>query len=117
MNDFLKYRDYFGSVSFSNEDKMFYGKVLGITDVILFEGDNVSELECNFRAAVEDYLETCAFQKRNPDKTYKGSFNVRVSSEIHKKAVLIATKHGIKLNDLVRRAMEYAIKHEHILER
>lgn len=115
MNDFLNYREYFGSLHFSSADRLFYGKVEGISDLIQFQGESVSELECNFIAAVDDYLETCKRLNCKPDKTYKGSFNVRVSSETHKSAALLAAKHGIKLNDVVRRALDYAICNEHIL--
>lgn len=115
MNDFLNSREYYGSLHLSAADRLFYGKVEGISDLIQFQGESVSELECNFIAAVADYLETCKRLNRKPDKTYKGSFNVRVSSETHKSAVLLAAKHGIKLNDVVRRALDYVLCNEHIL--
>jgi len=38
MSDFLTYKGYLGTVNFSAEDEVFYGKVHGINDLITFEG-------------------------------------------------------------------------------
>lgn len=35
MSSVMKYKDYIGSVEFSEEDQLFYGKVLGIHSLIL----------------------------------------------------------------------------------
>jgi len=59
MKNTLKYKGYTGNVNFDADDKIFHGRVLGITDVIGFEGASVSELEKDFREAIDDYLETC----------------------------------------------------------
>ena len=59
MNDILRYKDYLASVHYSSEDDVFFGKVLGINDLVSFEGASVKELKKSFRDAVEDYLETC----------------------------------------------------------
>jgi len=58
--DTLNYKGYTGNVHFDAEDRTFHGCVLGITDIVGFEGESVSELEQDFRNAVDDYLETCA---------------------------------------------------------
>jgi predicted HicB family RNase H-like nuclease len=58
MNDILQYKDYLASVHFSSEDDVFYGKILGINDLVSFEGASVKELKKAFHEAVEDYLET-----------------------------------------------------------
>lgn len=57
MNDSLKYKEYFSSIHFSAEDEVFYGKVLGINDLIIFEGKSVVELKKGFKEAIEDYLD------------------------------------------------------------
>ena len=59
MKDTLKYKNYLGSIEYSAEDKCFFGKVLGVTDLVLYEGNTVEELEKSFKYMVDDYIETC----------------------------------------------------------
>ena len=116
MSNYLTYKEYIGTVDFSAEDGVFYGKVHGINDLINFEGTSVKELQQGFEEAVDDYLETCSELGKKPEKTYKGSFNVRVSADLHRKAALIASQKSWSLNDFVKRAIAYAIAHEKDLE-
>jgi predicted HicB family RNase H-like nuclease len=109
MNDILQYQNYYASVHFSADDEVFYGKILGINDLISFEGASVKELKASFEDAVEDYLETCATIGKTPEKTYKGTFNVRVSSTLHKEAATFAAVHNITLNEFVKRALSFTL--------
>ena len=106
MKDVLTYKDFIGSVHFSAEDEVFFGKIEGINDLITFEGTTVSELQQVFHEAVEDYIELCQEVGKRPFRSYKGSFNVRISPELHKKAVRKATLQGISLNQFVQKALE-----------
>lgn len=67
MENYLKYEGYIGSVKYSNDDKILYGKVIGISDLISYEGNSISELEKNFNESVEDYLETCKELNKVPN--------------------------------------------------
>ena len=98
MNNTMEYKGYIGSVEFSEEDTLFYGKVLGIRALISYEGTNAAELVADFHGAVDDYLELCAQSGTEPEKAYKGSFNVRISPELHKQAVIAAMSHNMSLN-------------------
>ena len=109
MNDILQYKDYYASVSFSAEDDVFHGKVIGINDLISFEGDSVKTLKDAFVEAVDDYLETCIQINKQPEKMYKGSFNVRIPSELHKKAAIASAIYNISLNDFVKNAINLAL--------
>ncbi|MBI2251161.1 MAG: hypothetical protein HYU63_00070 [Armatimonadetes bacterium] len=74
MNDNLLYKDFVGSIHFSSLDKVFYSKIEGIDDLIIFEGKTVDELIQAFHKAVEDYIKLCeaARKKFSPSyKTYK----------------------------------------------
>ena len=73
MNDILQYKGYYADISFSAQDEVFYGKLIGINDLVNFEADSVKALVKAFHEAVEDYLETCAEIGKAPEKTYKGS--------------------------------------------
>lgn len=55
----IQYKGYVGSVEFSEEDRIFYGKVMGVRSLISYEGENEKELLNDFRAVVDDYLKTC----------------------------------------------------------
>jgi predicted HicB family RNase H-like nuclease len=112
MIDSLKYQDYTATIHYSADDEVFFGKVIGINDLITFEGISVAELKDAFKEAMEDYIETCKSIGKSPDKTYKGVFNVRVPAGLHKKAAIFALQHRITLNDFVKTALVYAVKHE-----
>ena len=116
MNNVLEHKGYIGSVEFNADDKVFYGKILGIKDLVTFEGESVSELENAFQEMIEDYLVTCKKLKKEPEKTYKGTFNVRISPDMHKKAALIASRKNISLNNFVKFALGWVIEHEKEIE-
>ena len=116
MNDIIKYKDYYAIVHFSAEDEVFFGKILGINDLVTFEGQSVKELKKSFKDAIEDYLETCKELKKIPEKTYKGSFNVRVSPGLHREVALAALQKNVTLNDFVKNAINYAIKHADVIK-
>jgi len=106
MSDTMTYKGYIGTVRFSEEDEVFYGKIEAINDLIMFEGQSVKELKKAFHEAVDDYLETCKEMGREPQKPFKGSFNVRIPSDLHRKAVKKATMMGVSLNQFVQKALE-----------
>lgn len=109
MNDILEYKSYFAEIHFSSEDEVFYGKILGINDLVNFEGTTVKELKKEFHEAVDDYLATCKELGKEPEKTYKGSFNVRIPSELHRQAARYAISKNMSLNDFVRYALDYML--------
>lgn len=112
MDDILKYKDYFSTIHYSAEDDIFHGKVIGINDLVTFEGRSVAELKKAFKEAIEDYLETCKELKKQPDKTYRGSFNVRIPASMHRQAALIAAQKKLTLNEFMKAAICFAIRHE-----
>ncbi|SKB94286.1 Predicted nuclease of the RNAse H fold, HicB family [Soonwooa buanensis] len=102
----LKYKHYIGSVEYSETDKILFGKVQGIRGLISYEGQNVDELEQDFKNGIDDYLEECKMKGIEPQKSYTGAFNVRIPSDMHGKAVLKANELGINLNAFVKTAIE-----------
>jgi predicted HicB family RNase H-like nuclease len=115
MKNYLEYKGYIGTVEFSADDKIFFGKIQGINDLVTFEGSSVDELEKSFQESVLDYLETCVTLNKSPEKVFKGSFNVRVSQELHQKTALLASKKGLNLNEVVKEALSYIVNHEEVL--
>ena len=106
MSQTLQYKGYDGSVEYSAEDRILHGHLLGIRDAIVYEGADVDSLESNFRAAVDEYLAFCAAEGKTPDQPFKGSFNIRVGPDLHKRAALFAEEHNQKLNAVVSKALE-----------
>ena len=109
MNNTMEYKGYIGSVEFSEEDPLFYGKVMGIRALISYEGESAHDLVEDFHSAVDAYLDLCAEQGIEPEKAYKGSFNIRISPELHKQAVIAASARQISLNSFVESSIERAL--------
>ncbi|MBR5968035.1 MAG: type II toxin-antitoxin system HicB family antitoxin [Lachnospiraceae bacterium] len=105
MKNTMEYKNYIGSVEFSEADGVFFGKVQGIRSLISYEGTNASELINDFHAAVDDYLSVCAKEGRKPEVAYKGSFNVRLGEDLHKRAAIYAIAHQQTLNSFVEEAV------------
>lgn len=47
--------------------------------LISYEGSTAAELVNDFHGAVDDYLALCEENHTEPERAYKGSFNVRIS--------------------------------------
>jgi len=109
QGNFLSYKNYTGSVEFSEEDAVFHGKVIGIKSLISFEGDSVSAIIRDFHNAVDEYLKYCAAKGKEPEKPFKGSFNVRINADLHRKLALTASRRGVSLNALVEDAIRLTV--------
>ena len=105
MNNILEYKGYCGTVEFSSNDNVLFGKVLGINGLLSYEGDSVQALKEDFESAVDDYLESCKEKGIEPEKAYRGKFNVRVSPEVHKNLVVYSASRGKTLNSTVEEAI------------
>jgi predicted HicB family RNase H-like nuclease len=112
MNNMMEYKDYLGSVQYSAEDHVFYGKIEYIRSLVTFEGADVASLEEAFREAVDDYLETCRELGRKPEKPFKGTFNVRTGQELHRRASVYAVTHNKSLNQVVNEALDTYLSRE-----
>ncbi len=110
MKDMMEYNNYYGSVHYSDDDKIFYGKIEYIRNLVTYEGTDVLSLRKAFEDAVNDYLEFCKSQNVTPEKPFKGTFNVRLSSALHRKAALTAYERHINLNTIVSEALESYLK-------
>lgn len=109
-NDLLEHRGYYGSVQYSAEDDCLIGKVEFIDDLILFNAEDVPSLKAAFVEAVDDYLASCAAEGQQPNTTCRGSFNVRIGVDAHKKAAQFARQRQQSLNDFVKDAVVHFIE-------
>ncbi|MDO5445830.1 MAG: type II toxin-antitoxin system HicB family antitoxin [Eubacteriales bacterium] len=105
MSNTMEYKGYVGSVEFSEEDGVLFGKVMGIRALISYEGESGRELLADFHSAVDEYLALCEEKGIEPERAYKGSFNVRISPELHRKISVCAAEQQISLNSFVENAL------------
>ncbi|MBQ4173661.1 MAG: type II toxin-antitoxin system HicB family antitoxin [Prevotella sp.] len=108
----MTYKGYIGSVAFSEKDNVFFGKIEGINGLVNFEGESVKELTNAFHEAVEDYIAYCKDEGIEPDKSYSGSLNVRLSPTIHRQIAILAKKAGLSLNAYIKDALEKKVNAE-----
>lgn len=113
MNDLIKYKEYLGTVHYSAEDEVFYGKIEGVDDLVSFEGKTVEELKQAFIEAVDDYTELCEQAGKTFEKSYKGSLNVRINPELHRQAARKSLELGISLNQLIEKAIREMVSSAH----
>ncbi len=109
MRHVLEYKGYYTKVEYSIEDKLLHGKIEGINDLVNFECSSADQVEEKFHEAVDDYLLFCQDIGAEPDKCYKGSFNVRLSPELHRRIAVAAAVQGMSLNQFVANAMEKSL--------
>ena len=109
---YLEYKGYTGSIEYSSEDNLLYGKVLGIRGLISYEGETGKSLEADFNEAVDDYVSDCKNDGRTPEKPFKGSFNVRIPATLHQKAALLAIEAKVSLNSFVAEAIRSRVTKE-----
>lgn len=110
MDNLLKYKGYYGTVEYCSNDKILKGKVIGVNRLLSYKGESVETLKHDFEAAVDDYLELCDERGLQPEKTYRGCFNVRVCPELHKELVLYSAAKDKNLNTVVEEAIKEYVK-------
>jgi predicted HicB family RNase H-like nuclease len=111
MSQTMQYKGYDGSVLYSAEDRILHGKIQGIRDFVIYDGEDVDTLEKNFQGAVDEYLAFCKAEGKTPNVPFKGSVNVRLTKDLHCRAARFAEEHNRKLNAVINDALdEYLAK-------
>ena len=106
MDNILEYKGYMSKIGYSADDKLLFGKIEGIVDLVTFQAESSLEIENEFHAAVDDYLAFCEGQGVSPDKAFSGTFNVRITPELHRSLHLHAYKNSATMNSTVELAIE-----------
>ena len=110
MSNMLEYKGYHATIEYDAEDGILVGTVFGIRDTLAFHGSSVPEITETFHDCIDTYLQVCEEQGVSPDKEFKGSLNIRISPDLHRKAALIAEQEGISLNQLIQQAIESRVQ-------
>ena len=106
----MTYKGYIGSVNYSDKDQVFFGKIEGINGLVNFEGESVKELTEAFHEAVDDYLAYCQDEGIEPDKSYTGVLNVRLTPAIHRQIAMLALQAGLSINAYIKDALEEKVE-------
>lgn len=105
MGNTVKYKDFIGTVEFNSKRNQLEGEIKGIKEQVTFSGTHVDELRDSFRKAVDEYIQKCEELGKAPQKSYKGSFNIRIEPGLHKQATYQSIEKGISLNQFVENAI------------
>ena len=105
MKDVLNYKGFIGSVYFSADDNVFFGKLEGINDLVTFEGETVKKLTDAFHYVVDEHVKDCEKENIATEKSYKGSFNVRLTPELHRRIAVSAKMRGESINKYISEAL------------
>ncbi|PQJ82611.1 DNA repair protein [Polaribacter glomeratus] len=52
MINTLKHKNYLGTIKFSNKDSYFFGKIIGIDDLVNYEAQSMDKLNAVFKEVV-----------------------------------------------------------------
>jgi len=107
---YIQYEGYTGTVEIDEDDNSLHGEVVGLTDMIAYEGKTPQALVKSFRAAVDEYLSFCAERGEEPEKPFSGRFVVRISPELHCAAAQAARDSDQSMNMWVKGAIESAVE-------
>ena len=102
----MKYKGYASHVEYDDEAKIFHGDVLGIKDVVTFQGTTVDEIEQAFKDSVDDYLAFCKERGEEPDRPFSGKFNLRIPPDLHAKLSIAAQLQGVSLNNYIAKMLQ-----------
>ncbi|MEI6751851.1 MAG: type II toxin-antitoxin system HicB family antitoxin [Paludibacter sp.] len=109
MKDVLNYKGFIGSVHFSADDNVFFGKIEGINDLVTFEGETVKELTDAFHFVVDEHIKDCVKENIPAEKSYKGSFNVRLTPELHRRIAVSAKMRGESINKFISETLSQSV--------
>ena len=102
----MRYKGYTGIVEFDEEARIFHGEVVGLRDVITFQGQSVDELEKAMSESVDFYLAWCMERNKEPEKPFSGKLMIRTTPELHIRAAVAAARMGLSLNKYIEKAIE-----------
>lgn len=101
MKNILTYKDYSGTVEYSEADSCLFGRIVGIRDIVSYEGESVLEIRQAFEDAVDDYVEHCRSIGKEPNKAYSGKIQLRMPPNLHADLAMQATAQNKSLNQLI----------------
>jgi predicted HicB family RNase H-like nuclease len=105
----MNYQGYTARIDYDERDHVLVGRLLGVRAIISFHAQTVGELRKEFEFAVDDYLAECAEKNVSPEKPASGKLLLRLSPEVHGRAMVVAQAAGKSLNQWVADILERAV--------
>lgn len=104
--NYPEYKGYHAQIEFDSDSLILHGRIEGINDLVTFESDSAKDIINEFHSAVDDYLLFCEEIGKEPNKEYKGTFNVRIDPELHKQLSITASYNDKSLNSCIEEAVK-----------
>jgi predicted HicB family RNase H-like nuclease len=79
--------------------------VMGLRDVVTFQGTTADEVKRAFRDSVDDYLAFCGERNESPEKAYSGKFMIRVEPGLHRRLAERSAVEGLSLNGWLEKGL------------
>ena len=105
----MQYKGYIGKIEFDPDARILHGEVIGIRDVVTFQGASVKDVEKAFHESVDDYLSFCKERGEQPDKPFSGHFVLRVPADLHRSLDMFAHASGKSLNAFAAECLSHEI--------
>lgn len=109
MKNSMEYKGYVGSVEYSEDDGLLYGKVQGIRSLLSYEGNSVTELKEDFHEVVDAYLDDCKEEGIQPEIPYDGKIEIQITPELHKKIADAASSKQMSLDSYIEDIIEEVV--------
>jgi predicted HicB family RNase H-like nuclease len=104
----IQHKGYFGNAVFDDQADVFHGEVLGIRDVVTFQGQSVEDLRRAFEQSIDDYLEFCRERGEEPDRAPPGHLVLDVPPSLHRQISAAAELAGQDVNVWILSQLEHS---------
>ena len=110
----MLYRGYKGYFEYDEKADIFHGQVIGIRDVITFQGRSIDDLKVALKDSIDDYLDMCEQEEKSPDKPFSGKFSLRLPPEVHSKVAQAAASAHKSINSWITDVVENNLEKQDI---
>jgi predicted HicB family RNase H-like nuclease len=110
MNNTISYKGFTAKIEFSADDNVFFGRILGVDDIVTFHGETVKELKAAMKETMDFYLAVCKKSGKQAKKQYSGKVMLRLPGQLHAKIAEVAESSGKSINEWGKEVFELAIR-------
>src|SRR5690242_11386022 len=96
----MQYKGYTGIAEVDEEAGLIFGHVVGLRDIVTFQGTTVEKARKSFEKSIDYYLEMCKEDGIEPEKPFSGKLMLRIPPELHRALATLAEQRGVSLNKM-----------------